>query len=303
MGNVLSIRKVHKHLVLFAVLCLLAGFGLTTSNTETRLAQTVDKPNIVLILTDDMRADDLRYMPRTRNFLAERGVKFTNAFVTRSLCCPSRATIFRGQYAHNHRVWLNVPPGGGFHTFRELGHERSTIATWLDGAGYDTVLTGKYLNRYGQNLDGDPVSTTYIPPGWDRWNAYLGDYYNLDSYRINENGTIRTYDRSRRNDTDYLADKAAYFIRDTASGRPLFMHLSPYAPHKPAYYPSRHATMFSDTPLPKPPSFNEADVSDKPKWVRDKPLLTSTQVSNMTTLYRKRLRALQSVDEMVGRLV
>ena len=178
--------------------------------------------------------------------------------------------------------------------FRALGHERSTIATWLDEAGYDTILAGKYLNRYDD--------TTHVPRGWDRWNGYLGTYYG-DTYRINENGTIKTYNQSQIHDTDLFANKAEAFIRNTAGGAPFFMHLSPNAPHAPAHYAKRHANMFSNQPLPKPPSFNERDVSDKPGWVRDKPRLSSTQVSDMTQFYRQRLRALQSVDEMVGRLV
>ena len=247
-----------------------------------------------------MRKDDLRFMPRTRSLIADRGVRFDNAFVTRSLCCPSRATILRGQYAHNHKVWVNTPPTGSFHKFRNAGLEWSTVATWLDGAGYDTVLTGKYLNKYDD--------TTYVPPGWDRWNAYLGDYYDPDTYRLNQNGKIVAYSRSQTHDTDNLADKADYFIRQTssasgASGAPFFMHLSPFAPHFPAYYPDRHAGMFSDASLPKGPSFNERDVSDKPGWVRENAPLTSGKTEDMTRFYRNRLRALQSVDEMVGRLV
>jgi len=82
-----------------------------------------------------MRASDLRYMPRTRNLLGGGGAKFSSAFVTNSLCCPSRATILRGQYAHNHRILSNRPPLGGFDKFRSSGREKSTVATWLDGAG------------------------------------------------------------------------------------------------------------------------------------------------------------------------
>ena len=290
-----SKMKTGKLLALFAILGLIGGFGLTAGQAESSFAQTTSRPNILFVLTDDMRADDLRYMPETRKLLVNRGVKFKNAFVTRSMCCPSRATILRGQYAHNHRVWVNVPPMGGFQRFRKLGREKSTIATWLNNAGYDTVLIGKYLNNYDD--------TKHVPPGWDGWNAYLGTYYEPDTYRINENGNIKTYDRSRIHDTDLLADKATGFVRHTAGGAPFFMHLSPYAPHAPAHYAKRHANLFSDRLLPKPPNFNEADVSDKPAWVRNKPRLSSTQTSEMTQLYRKRLRALQSVDEMVGRLV
>ena len=81
------------------------------------------------------------------------------------------------------------------------------------------------------------------------------------------------------------------------------MHLSPNVPHFPSYYAPRHASMFTNTALPKPTSFNEADVSDKPAWVRNKPLLTSAEISDMTKFYRDRLRALQSLDDMVGTLV
>jgi len=262
------------------------------------------RPNILFILTDDMRASDLNYMPNTQDLLADQGVKFTNALVTRSLCCPSRATILRGQYAHNHSVWTNVAPAGGFWKFHDQGLENSTTATWLDDAGYDTSLIGKYLNGYGLYRDGHSVSSTYMPPGWDQWHGWDGHYRHTDNkYHIDENGQVVTYYRSDIQETDLYARTAERFIRKTAGGAPFFMYLSPNAPHFPAYYAPRHAGMFSDEQLPRPPSFDEGDVSDKPAWVRNKPLLTSTHISGMTKLYRDRLRALQSVDEMVARLV
>jgi len=276
---------------------VLAGLGITVAQTQGSLAQTTlsTKPNILFVLTDDMRASDLRYMPKTRNLLAERGVKFTDAFVTNSLCCPSRVTILRGQYTYNHRILSNRPPLGGFGKFRSSGRERSTIATWLDGAGYDTMFTGKYLNGYD--------STTYVPPGWDEWHGYLGDYVQSGTYRMNDNGQIKTYDRSRRHDTDLFSDRAAAFLRRTPGGAPFFMYLSTNAPHTPAFAPQRHRGKFSDVPLPDPPSLNEDNVSDKPRWVRNAPRLSSGDVGYLRQLHRQRLRSLQSVDEMVGRLV
>jgi N-acetylglucosamine-6-sulfatase len=261
------------------------------------------RPNILFILADDMRASDLDYMPNTQNLLTNQGVKFTKAWVTRSLCCPSRATILRGQYTHNHKVWVNVEPSGGFWNFFDRGLEDSTIATWLDAAGYDTILIGKYLNRYGLDRNGNRAPTTHVPPGWDQWHAWEGLYGGTDtSFKINENGRIVTYQRSEIHDTDLHAQTAESFIRNTAGNRPFFMYLAPNAPHDPAYFAPRHAGMFSNTPLPKPSSFNEADVSDKPQWVRNKPRLSSTEISNLTDFYRRRLRALQSLDEMVERL-
>ena len=260
--------------------------------------------NILFILADDMRASDLDHMARTQSLLVDQGMKFTRAWVTRSLCCPSRATILRGQYAHNHKVWVNVEPSGGFWKFFDQGLEDSTVATWLKAAGYGTILLGKYLNRYGLDRNGNRAPTTHVPPGWDRWYAWQGIYGGTDNaYKINENGRIVTYDRSEIHDTDLHAQTAENYIRNTAGSRPFFMYLAPNGPHDPAYYAPRHASMFSNTPLPGPSSFNEADVSDKPEWVRNKRRFSSTQISNMTRFYRSRLRALQSLDEMVERLV
>jgi N-acetylglucosamine-6-sulfatase len=301
------VRKAYRHIVLFALVSLFASLGMTASHPESSLAQTASKPNILFILLDDLRASDLKYMPNTQTWLKNQGVEFTKPWVTRSLCCPSRATILRGQYTHNHKVWVNVEPVGGFPKFYNQGLENSTMATWLNAAGYDTILIGKYLNRYGND-----APTTYVPPGWDYWYGWQGMYTGTGtSYQINEKrskeqqqGQIVTYQRSQIHDTDLHARTAEDFIRDTAGdGTPFFMHLSPNAPHHPAYYASRHADMFSDTRLPRPSSFNEADVSDKPEWVRNIPRLSSTQISDLTDFHRKRLRALQSVDEMVLRLV
>src|SRR3712207_6084043 len=119
------------------------------------------KPNFVFILTDDMRYDDLAYMPKTSTLLGKQGMTFTKAFVTTALCCPSRATIMRGQYTHNTGVWFNISgPSGGWEGYKSRGHEEDNVATLLDGVGYRTGLFGKYLNEY----DG-----TAVPPHWDDW--------------------------------------------------------------------------------------------------------------------------------------
>jgi N-acetylglucosamine-6-sulfatase len=276
-----------------------------SSQIERCLAQVADpRPNILFILGDDLRASDLDHMPITQDLLVDQGVKFTRPWVTRSLCCPSRATVLRGQYTHNHEVWVNVEPSGGFWKFLDLGHERSTIATWLNGAGYDTILIGKYLNRYGLDRNGNRAPNTHVPPGWDEWHAWQGTYGSTDtSYQLNENGRIVTYRRSQIHDTDLHARTAENFIRNTAGTRPFFMYLAPNGPHDPAYFAPRHSNLFSNTPLPRPSSFNESDVSDKPQWVRNRSRLSSGEISNLTNFYRRRLRALQSLDEMVQRLV
>ena len=254
-----------------------------------------ERPNVVLIVTDDLDAGLLQaHRERYPNIarLAEGGTTFENAFVTDPLCCPSRATMLRGQYAHNHRIIGNWPPQGGARKFRSLGHEDSTVATWLRDEGYRTVLVGKYMNDYY----GDRV-----PAGWDDWYAIAGGHLSDD---LNENGRIHRYDPERHYLDDVLAEKATTYInRSPEDGAPFFMWVGTQAPHAPATPAPRHEGTFADARLPRGPSFDEPDVSDKPDWVRDNPHLDQERISPMQDLYRNRLRSMLAVDEMLGRLV
>jgi N-acetylglucosamine-6-sulfatase len=277
-------------LVLIGV-CLLA----VACAPLTGVVQTSGGPNVVLVLTDDLDAPLLEEhsedYPNLRS-LAGQGTTFENAFVTDSLCCPSRATILRGQYAKNHQIIGNASPRGGFERFVEVGNEDSTVATWLQSAGYRTVLIGKYLNGY---------DTAYVPQGWDDWYGIAGSHL---SNTLNENGRIKHYGSEQYYLDDVLSGRAADYVRDRADGdRPFFMWLGTKAPHLPATPAPRHEGAFSDEPLPKPPSFDEKDVSDKPDWVRDNPRLSSEWISFMDDYQRNRLESLLAVDEMVGNLV
>lgn len=296
-------------LVLLAA-CLLVGCGPSSKGEVAEVGdgahsgtatsdEPVEQPNIILILTDDLADDDLSYMPNLRSLLVEQGTTFENAFVTDSLCCPSRATILRGQYAHNHGILENGPPNGGYEKFRSLGRQNSTLATWLQEAGYRTVLIGKYMNDY---------EGTQVPPGWDDWHAVSGNY---TSYDLSENGKIVSYDPGSYYMTDVLADIAVDFIHDPdgrvpsflVPSRPFFMWLGTTAPHQPADPAPRHANAFSDVSMPRPPSFDEGDVSDKPAWIRDNPPLDPEQIAYAEDLYRKRMQSMLAVDDMIGRLV
>jgi N-acetylglucosamine-6-sulfatase len=253
----------------------------------------VSKPNILFVVTDDQDAKSVARMPELQAGVADEGATFSNARVTTNQCCPSRATILRGQYAHNHQVWDNGGPNGGFDKFRSEGLESSTIATWLDGAGYDTGYVGKYFNGY----DG----TRYVPPGWDKWWTRLGGNSG-DSYEINANGEIKSLDRSEVLDTDFYAHTAQRFV-ESHTDKPWFLVVATSAPHSPSWSAKRHDGMFSDADMPKPPSFNEEDVSDKPKNIRDNPHLDAQGVNNMQKNWRQRMRSLQAVDDLVGHLV
>ncbi len=269
-------------------------------SSENTLSETAgaDRPNIIFILTDDLDAQSMAFMPKLKTLLSDQGVSFSNFFVSFSLCCPSRATILRGQYGHNTQILANGPPDGGFEKFRSLGHENSTIATWLQEAGYRTVLLGKYLNGYPDR--GNP---TYVPPGWSEWYGVLrGHYFN---YQINENGRIVSYgSRPQDYETDVLARKTIDFIQRTAKeGKPFFVYLAPFAPHSPATPAPRHQDLFPNVKAPRTPNFNEEDVSDKPAYIRNRPPLTEKEIAKIDEQHRKRLQSLQAVDEAIEALI
>jgi N-acetylglucosamine-6-sulfatase len=271
------------------------------------------KPNILLVLTDDQDVDSLSEMPNVRSLLADRGTIFSQYFVTTALCCPSRASILRSQYTHNHGVWSTAYPVGGFERFRELGYEYSTVATWLDGAGYVTGYMGKYLNEYGSYSK----PTTHIPPGWDRWIGYQGGYNAQkvnSSFKVNNQGEIDTIDTETLHDTDYFARKAEAFIRNRKANTPWFLVVSTNAAHAPFLASKRNDGAYTGRTMPRTPNFNEADVSDKASVWQKKPLLTDECPSDYQTqrylqcipeadeLWRDRMESLQDVDEMVVRL-
>jgi N-acetylglucosamine-6-sulfatase len=258
----------------------------------TRAAVHSSKPSIVFILTDDQRWDSLGAMPIVRRELAARGVTFANAFVSDSLCCPSRASILTGQYAHSTGVWQNKGPYGGFKAFHQ---DRSTIATWLRAAGYHTALFGKYLNRY---------RGTYVPPGWEKWEAIAGavDPYDLYyRYTLNIDGHLEKHGNAARDySTNVLTEDAVDYIRHTPGS--LFVYFAPYAPHS----PSRPAPEDKGRVLPLgpvAPSFNEGDVSDKPQWVRNLPSITQTRRDKIEDARRRANVSLLAVDRAVGRIV
>lgn len=259
-------------------------------------ASAQERPNILFILTDDEDVRSHAFMPKTKALIEDQGISFDNYFVTYSFCCPSRATTLRGQYSFNHRIQGNVLPTGGARKFRATGLDKSTVATWLQTGGYYTGYFGKYMNDY------EPEESTYFPPGWDEWYGAGHDYYR---YVLNENGKHVYYGRKPEDYlTDVLARHARAAIRRVAAtDEPFFFIVAPYAPHAPSITAPRHAHMFADTPYPRPPSFDERDVSDKPSLIRNQSRLEPWQVKAIEKHYRQRLRSLQAVDDLVETLV
>ena len=271
---------------------LLLAAGLVTAAAP---APAADKPNIVYILADDADVALTEHMPNVKSLIAARGATFTSAYFNDPLCCPSRATILTGRYVQNTGVHTN-----SHRLFVDNGNPDRTFAVWLKAAGYRTGFIGKLLNGYPR-----PGSVSYRPPGWDYWAIRLDDGgITMDlqfDYRLAENGRAVSYGNATTDySTDVYARKAAEFIRSTPAGTPLLLEVAVHAPHKPTTPAPRHANSLSTIKAPRPPSFNEADVSDKPAYVREEGLVSGTTMDNQ---HRQRARSMLAVDEAVKKIV
>ena len=230
-------------------------------------------------------------MPEVQRSLVEPGVTFEESFTTSSLCCPSRASILTGAYPHTTGVYRQGGRFGGFRSFEDS----TTIATELDEAGYRTGFFGKYLDSYQHD-----ALTGYVPPGWDRWVAFVHSQF-LD-FGLTIDGAVERYG-SEPDDysTDVLASHTEDFIRGTEG--PVFALFAPAAPHAPALPAPTDAGGFADLPPWRPPSFDEADRSDKPTHMQILKPLGPERNENLEILRRNQYRSLQAVDRAVGRLL
>lgn len=253
-------------------------------------AQCAATPNIVLFVTDDQRHDTLEFMPIVQRELVGRGVSFTNAYATTPLCCPSRASILTGLYARNHGVLTNGGSRGGWRKF----DPSSTIATWLQGVGVRTMLVGKYLNLYRNDR---------VQPGWSEWFVIQDTGEKYYDYTVNDNGRIRNYgDKERWYFTDVLARQAISLL-EKGPDRPFFLMLAFDGPHAPATPAKQDLKSFEGLPPLRLPSFNEQDVSDKPSWVQNLPLLDAADEKRLDDFRRDQIETLQSIDRAIGSVV
>jgi N-acetylglucosamine-6-sulfatase len=289
---------------------VLASSGSAGEQTSGQASQNrlQKRPNVIVLMTDDQTLESLRVMRNVDRLLAREGATLTQSVVSLALCCPSRATFLTGQYAHNHRVLSNVAPKGGY---RRLDHS-TTLPVWLRRGGYYTAHVGKHLNGYGLTRPRE------VPPGWSEWYGTVDpSTFRYWGFTVNENGKLVRYTRRNDHQTDVVARRAEDVIRRRAPKRqPFFLYVGFVAPHSggprelddppsrktPAPAP-RHRDRFLFEPLPSPPSFNEADVHDKPFTVRRRPMLQDFQVGALTEAYQQELESLLAVDEAVGRIV
>jgi arylsulfatase A-like enzyme len=240
------------------------------------VAQPSQRPNVLIVLTDDQRIESMGPMRRTRAWFKRGGTEFVNAYATTPLCCPSRASILTGRYAHNHRVRTNAD-----------AHEldpKSTIQRYLGDAGYRTAIVGKYLNSW-----------TGPPSQFEQWHTFE----NVSKYkgaRFNSNGVVH---KVKKYSTDYIGDRARGLLNqfELTDSKPWFMVVATWAPHTPSQAAKRHRKTKVGKWAGNPAVF-EADRSDKPAYVQAK----SAGLKGGRRLRERQLRTLKSVDEAVQRL-
>jgi N-acetylglucosamine-6-sulfatase len=296
-------------IVLAALAAGIASVGALNGAASPGKSNIANRPNVLVFMTDDQTVESMRVMPNVKTLLADQGVTFDNSFVSYSLCCPSRSTFLTGQYAHNHGVWGNAAPNGGYYKLDST----NTLPVWLQRAGYQTILLGKYLNQYGTK------NAREIPPGWGQWYGTPDpSTYRYRNFTINENGTLVDFGTAA---SDYKTDVESrlgvdLIARQAADPRPFFMWVTFLAPHSggprdpddptgiatPQPAP-RHRNHFASEPLPAPPSLNEADVSDKPAAIRNRPALTAAKLRAIRENYQQRLESLLAVDEAIGQMM
>jgi N-acetylglucosamine-6-sulfatase len=279
-----------KHLA-FVVLILLTVTGPGQVSTA-QLQAPSQRPNIVFVLTDDLAWNLVQYMPRVLK-MQKDGVTFANYFVTDSLCCPSRSSIFTGRYPHNTGVFKNVGDEGGYGTFERRGNQRATFATTLSAAGYRTAMLGKYLNGYEPRTD-------RADPGWTFW-AVAGEAYREFNYDLNQDGKTVHYGRKP---ADYLTDVASglavEFIK--RGGKPFLIEIATFAPHGPYIPAPRDANKFPDLKAPRTPAFNAAPDANTPKWLDRQRPLSKVDMTRIDKAFRMRAQSVLAVDKMIGDL-
>lgn len=298
---------------------------LTAASARTDAPAAGPRPNFVMLMTDDQTLADLQFMPKTLGLIGAAGVTFTQSFVSYPMCCPSRATYFTGQYAHNHGVLYNKGPHGGYHAF---AHADTSFPAALQRAGYHTIHIGKFLNGFGSRA-------LRAPAGWNEFYGALDPTtYNYYGFDLDENGKRRTYPPTEHNyRTDVYARLASRIIRRVArSHRPFFLNVAFLAPHSAglgeealgptpakvmrsmldsrlAVPPRRYRGRLNSLPLPHPASFDEPALAKEPRFMRRGVWRSffrrfrPADITDITRRYHARLESLLAVDDAVKRII
>ena len=275
-------------------------------------------------------------MPNTLDLIAKRGMTFNRYYVSYPLCCPSRVSLLTGRYAHNHGVKGNIQPNGGYTGFAQRAAFTHNLAVWLQNSGYKTIHIGKFLNGYGDKPYDEGKT---VPPGWSSWHTVLNadtDHYYYgytdeqqrhDRRPYGDSGSWETREYGARDDigcpfaptnglpcyyeTDHLTELATEEIAETPAEQPFYLQLDYTAPHGDFRRPAgpepapRHYDWFKGARLPhdRPEGFDEGNVSDKPRFIREAEHLTLNDKHTYRVYWQKQLESLRSVDDGVKQII
>lgn len=252
------------------------------------------RPDVVVVLTDDQRPETLAWMPEVQRLLVERGTTYRQAMVPTSLCCPSRATILTGRYAHTTRVFGNGDVGGGrlggWPRFHRTGSEQRTVAVRMQQAGYRTGLVGKYLNYFGNRAE-----PGHVAPGWDTFTVQMSKHGRYYRYRLSD-GTAHGSEPQDYS-TDVFASRAVDFVRSTPRDQPMFLFFAPYGPHAPYTPAPRHLGALEGRLPQYVPRTLRQPKRTMPRWMRARKSFTQAEV-DLTRL--RQHESMLSVDEAVA---
>jgi arylsulfatase A-like enzyme len=304
-------------------LALAAGAGRPATSAAGDAAK---RPNVIVIVTDDQSVGELtaETMPQTVKHLGGAGTSFTQSIVSSPLCCPSRAGFLTGQYPHNSGVIDNEPG------YAALVDKTSVLPAWLQAAGYRTGYAGRFLLNYEREqptptlplLAGPDTDAGYAPPpGVEDWFGFVGSQAVYFGAQFSDNGVAQTAGTGPAGYSTKVINRAALdFVRGSQSDpRPFFLQISHLAPHSsntpapgtgpcgqgglPIPEDAKAYRPYRNLGLPKPESFDEQRIGDKPDWVATRPPLGHERRHNLKLGYRCALSTLTTVDRGVGELV
>lgn len=283
--------------------CKAEKTGTTDVNATAEPEQPASPPsgaargaNIVFILADDFSLDLIssrdgilaRSMPNLKK-MQEEGTTFTNYFVTDSLCCPSRSSIFTGKLPHDTGVFRNSGPDGGFGAFVLHNNDPVTFAVALHEVGYRTAMLGKYLNGYKPEKNG-------VPPGWSEWDVDGELGYQEYNYFLNENGAVRRHPEYL---TDEISTLGQGFIERAASGA-FLIELASFAPHAPYVPPARYANDFPELLYDQNAAFGARPDASAPDWLKAIKPLAQKDIDAIEQAFRNRVRSDHGIDDMIA---
>ena len=281
-------------------------------------AAAANRPNVIIVLTDDQTVSEMtgETMPKTMKAIAGHGTTFDQSIVSSPLCCPSRAGFLTGEYPHNSGVFDNEPG------YAALIDKTSIVYPWLQAAGYRTGHIGRYLLNYDRATppggDWQTDGGLDAPPGLDDWFGYVGAPTMYNGATFSDNGTPVVEGSGKPGYTTRVMNHHALdFIRQAkADPRPFFLmlaHVAPHAAQTTGPGPCGVGGLpipdggklgkWSDAPLPKPPSFDERNVSDKPDWIRTRPHLGHRKRAGLKLGWRCSNASLSTVDDGVAQIV